>query len=62
MMRTDYTVAPQLASTERAIKVIQAMPKETRDMAAMVASAFVEGMLAGQRLGAQKPDPDKKPA
>ena len=40
----------QIAGTERAIKILLAMPRETRDMAAMVTCAFVEGLQAGQKL------------
>ena len=40
----------QIAGTERAIKILLAMPKDTRDMAAMITSAFVEGLETGQRL------------
>lgn len=40
----------QIANTERVIRILLAMPKDTRDTAAMVTSAFVEGMLAGQKL------------
>ena len=34
--------------------ILLAMPKDTRDMAAMVTSAFVEGLLAGQALKEDK--------
>lgn len=40
----------QIAGTERAIKILLAMPRETRNMAAMVTCAFVEGLQAGQKL------------
>lgn len=50
-MKEVKTYSPeQIAGTERAIKILLAMPKDTRDMAAMVTSAFVEGLLAGQQV------------
>lgn len=50
-MRKQKAYSPeQIAGTERAIKILQAMPKDTRDMTAIVTSAFVDGLLAGQIL------------
>lgn len=40
----------QIAGAERAIKILLSMSKDTRDMAAMVTCAFVEGLQAGQNL------------
>ena len=54
-MKEERAYTPeQNAGTERAIKILLAMPKDTRDMAAMVTSAFVEGLLAGQALKEDK--------
>ena len=50
-MKEERAYTPeQIAGTERAIKILLAMPKDTRDMAAMVTCAFVEGLQAGQKL------------
>ena len=50
-MKEERAYTPeQIAGTERAIKILLAMPKDTRDMAAMVTCAFVEGRQAGQKL------------
>ena len=54
-MREQRAYSPeQIAGTERVIKILLAMPKDTRDMAAMITSAFAEGLQAGQRLKDEK--------
>lgn len=40
----------QVAGAERVIKILFTMPKDTRDIAAMVTNAFVDGLVAGQQL------------
>ena len=59
MRNEAVTYTPkQLAGAERAIMILQSMPKDTRELAAMVASAFVDGLKAGQQLAEKKQDPD----
>lgn len=55
-MKETKTYTPQqLAGAERAVKILLAMPKDTREIATMVANAFVDGLKAGQELRKEAP-------
>ena len=50
MKNSKSYIPEQIAGAERVIKILLAMPKDTREMAAIVTSAYIEGLLAGQAL------------
>lgn len=47
--RNAYT-PEQIAGTERVIKVLMNLPENIRDTVAIAASAYIDGLIAGQAL------------